>query len=256
MVFQFKQGTTKEEICNLGKTPGFCISIDIAGSTSMKKISCKAEWMAKIKNSFQISNSYNDVEWEFIKGIGDEWMFYCPNCDQKENSSETKAVNSLNRLKNIIEMSAFEKVYFKELVGTICYCKEAYNISFAPLFSKKQGLEYPEDYYGLDIDRTFRIAAGAKREFKNKCKKEDKEYNGNLIIMDKSFYDICKKEYKKNNSGHKEQFNNYLKQPLYENGSKHEWRLGRKTFEKEISDFPNETIYYLILMEKGNSNEY
>lgn len=261
-----KLDTTKEELIEeLNKlTPisGICISIDICHSTEMKDAEKRGltrnDWILMFQNSFNLVDHVaredgEFIEWQFIKSIGDEFMYFCP-----FNSSNRELPTSITftKLKKIIEISLIEnpdeiekirktrKDKYPQHKITVCYCKnEAYKMTFTRYFLEDYVI-YPRDYYGLDIDKTFRIAGEAKKHVEE-----------NSIILDEGFFNLLKEEWMQSGGelmpDKEKGFMEYLKPVLFNNHglNEFEWRvIGPCPIG--IKDFPIQKTYYMTLKKK------
>jgi hypothetical protein len=171
MVFHLTYGKYEEELRRLAElkaSEGCCISIDISGSTQLKRNTRVKEWAIKMTNVFQLIRGFGTSEWQFIKAIGDELMIFVP-------VHEAMALRTFESLVNVVRTtkestSDDEKAFFRSTKAAVCYCTDAYNIN---LFDDSN------DYMGLDIDKTFRIA---------------KQANEGEIVMDEEFYKRLKQD--------------------------------------------------------------
>ncbi|MCK4445603.1 MAG: hypothetical protein KAW56_00815 [Candidatus Marinimicrobia bacterium] len=178
-------GDMKSIIENLLPTSGYCIFIDIVGSTQMKEKSTK-NWILAIYNTFINNLTYLHRYWPPLKSLGDELMFYIPEFRIKNNQE-----NDLIIFSDLINLLTDKKLvddydlYFRDIKIAACYCKDAYDITF---------IEGKDDIYGKDIDLTARLASIVD------C--------GELII-NKEFYDRISGDYSV--TGNKEQFSEFEK---------------------------------------------
>jgi hypothetical protein len=124
------------KVAALDKVPGYCILVDIVGSTKLKDEFPKKEWLERIYNTFDTVRSY--LRFAPLKYIGDAIMYYYP-------EDGVKNAESLMRLlmKVFKDNESSEK---KKAV--ITYVTDVYSISF---------MNGANDYYGKGIDFSFRL---------------------------------------------------------------------------------------------------
>ncbi|MCK4815575.1 hypothetical protein KA005_07390 [bacterium] len=136
-----------KKIKNLKPTYGFCIFIDIVGSTELKDEGL-SKWIMLIYNTFANINSFLFSKFQPIKSIGDALMYFISESEMKEETPLTL----YDALVNIINSN---EPYFKKIKIGVTYCKEAYNITF---------IKDNKDIYGKDIDLTARLASIAESQ--------------------------------------------------------------------------------------------
>ena len=90
----------REKIENLKPIPGYCIFIDIVGSTELKSHNLY-EWISYIYNTFATINFSLFYKFNPLKSIGDCLMFYIPESDMKDESP-------LTLLDSLIDMAKSE----------------------------------------------------------------------------------------------------------------------------------------------------
>ncbi len=122
-------------------TPGYCIFIDIVGSTAMKQKSMYT-WIAKIYNTFQDTDSFFR-KYQPLKSIGDELMYFIE-VDDLINDGESVFL-LYDRLFGI---AANNKSDYPETKICAAYCENVFPLTF---------LKDTKDYYGIDIDRAARL---------------------------------------------------------------------------------------------------
>lgn len=159
-----------KKIKNLKPTYGFCIFIDIVGSTKLKDKGL-SEWIRLIYNTFANINSFLFSKFQPIKSIGDALMYFISESEMKEETPLTL----YDALINIINSN---EPYFKKVKIGVTYCKEAYEITF---------IKDNKDIYGKDIDLTARLASIAENQ---------------EIIMNSDFVKKVRDEYDKISSKH------------------------------------------------------
>ena len=159
------------KITSTPKMPGFCIFIDIVGSTALKDKPV-FEWVSILNNTFMnIKTNHTNLVYP-LKGIGDEFMFYIPN-DQLDRNNRgapyldlfLALVGTINDVENMPYGDQLKDV--KIHAG---YCEDAYPFSF---------VENSMDIYGKDIDLVARL--GKKVESKQ-------------LIINEQFYKLLKEE--------------------------------------------------------------
>jgi len=134
----------KEAIENLRPTPGYCLFIDIAGSTELKDLELP-KWIIYTYNTFANIQTYLFSKFEPIKVLGDGLLFFIPETEMQEETPLTL----YNGLTNIVSE---EGPYFKEVKIGAAFCRNAYDITF---------VRGNRDIYGKDIDLTARLAGEA-----------------------------------------------------------------------------------------------
>lgn len=173
-------GDMKTIIEELKPTPGYCIFIDIVGSTEMKDKSTK-NWILAIYNTFINNQTYLQNYWPPLKSLGDELMFYIPESKMRElGETDLTLFSNLVQLLNDKHLLEDYDHFFREIKIAACYCKNVYDITF---------IENLNDVYGKDIDLTARLASIVD--------------SGELII-NTEFYNRLLREY--NSIGNQDQF--------------------------------------------------
>jgi hypothetical protein len=152
-----------EKIDNLKQTYGYCLFIDIVGSTELKNQKL-SKWIILIYNTFANIKSFLFSKFRPIKSLGDELMFFVP---ELEMQGETP----LTLFDGLINIILSDEPYFKEVKIGAVYCKEAYDITF---------LEGVPDIYGIDIDLTARLVSLADSQ---------------EIVMNSEFVEKIREEY-------------------------------------------------------------
>lgn len=169
----------KSQIENMLPTPGYCIFIDVVGSTEMKQKTLP-NWIALIHNSFALSGAFMD-RFRPLKAIGDELMYFIEEADL-EGLGETP-LTIFNKLYQIISDLRDDNPPTKIVAA---YCSSVYPLTF---------IQGTPDYYGIGIDRSARLwsikPAPIERE----------------LVMDADMYSKVKLEYDK--IGNKGQFQSF-----------------------------------------------
>jgi len=130
---------------------GYCIFIDIVGSSAVKYEHGVKEWIKIHKNTFSVFSELIGIHNFIVKFIGDEIMIFIPEFVLQINEhGVTSCFSLLNELYSSISIikNFPEKERFLSCKMAINYCKEVYNISF---------WEGVNDYYGKEIDICARL---------------------------------------------------------------------------------------------------
>jgi hypothetical protein len=130
----------------LQPTPGYCIVVDIVGSTAMKDNAVK-EWAAFIHNAFSYTLAFLSPSFVPLKSIGDSLMFFIP-----ETRMRATGETALQLFTGLCAVANMTDELFREVKISAVYCRQAYEISFIP---------GTEDVYGKDIDLTVRLLGKA-----------------------------------------------------------------------------------------------
>lgn len=128
----------KEKLDGLKPTPGYCIFIDIVGSTAMKQNSM-SEWVALIHNCFADAATI----FKPLKSIGDELMFYIEDADLESSGNTVLTI-----FDQLIQIATNFNSDYPATKIIAAYCEDVYPMTF---------LRNTQDYYGIDIDRTARM---------------------------------------------------------------------------------------------------
>jgi hypothetical protein len=137
----------RSKIEALKPVPGYCILVDIVGSTAMKDAPI-LDWAPRINNAFANTMSFLDPSVRPLKTIGDELMFYI-SCEQLEQIGE----GPLCLYSGLSSVAGEQDPLYKDVKIAIAYCESVYRLSFLP------GVE---DVYGKDIDLTARLLSKAQ----------------------------------------------------------------------------------------------
>lgn len=154
---------------------GFCIFIDIVGSTQLKELPF-AKWLAFIHNNIvqAVSNFLHFNT--FYKIIGDCVMIWINEEKMKQHGENELTI--FDFLKNIAKEN--DEQYFRHVKISITYCTSIYEITFVP---------NTDDAYGQEIDLCSRLNSLAKET---------------EILMNEPFYYRLKERYEQ--IGNKQQF--------------------------------------------------
>src|SRR6266404_1311043 len=130
----------RDRVDKLAPTPGYCVFVDIAGSTEMKQQGLR-NWIAFIHNGFSNANLFL-APFAPLKGIGDELMYYIEDIDLQGN-------NALQIYDGLWQTATEQdSKFFKDVKIVAARCQEVYPITF---------IRGNRDYYGVDIDLTARL---------------------------------------------------------------------------------------------------
>lgn len=146
LYFDPRDADLKTKMDGLQPTPGFCIVVDIVGSTAMKDSSVK-EWAAFIHNAFSYTLAFLSSSFVPLKSIGDCLMFFIP-----EERMRANGETALHFFSGLCTVANEADPLFREVKISAVYCRHAYEITFIP---------GTEDVYGKDIDLTMRLLAKA-----------------------------------------------------------------------------------------------
>lgn len=141
LIDPFENPDLKEKVATLGPTPGYCIFIDIVGSTAMKQSGIHS-WVAKIYNCFADADSFFG-EFKPLKSIGDELMYFIEEADLVE-----KGESALYLYDSLFQIAENTKESYPETKICAAFCSSVYPLTF---------LKGTKDYYGIDIDRAARL---------------------------------------------------------------------------------------------------
>jgi hypothetical protein len=146
LYFDPRDTDLKTKMDGLRPTPGFCIVVDIVGSTAMKDNSVHA-WAAFIHNAFAYTLAFLSSSFVPLKSIGDCLMFFIP-----EERMRANGETALHFFSGLCRVANEADELFREVKISAVYCQHAYEITFIP---------GTEDVYGKDIDLTMRLLAKA-----------------------------------------------------------------------------------------------
>src|SRR5215813_6367037 len=127
----------KTKLDALAPSPGYCIFIDIVGSTAMKQKSMR-EWVALIHNCFANARTFISI-FKPLKGIGDELMYFIEEADL-ETSRETP----LQIYDALFQIATDTSPGFPAAKIVAAYCSSVFPMTF---------IAGARDYYGIDVDR-------------------------------------------------------------------------------------------------------
>lgn len=169
-------------VSSLSPTPGYCIFIDIVGSTAMKQNNIQ-DWVALIHNSFANAIAFLNV-FSPLKGIGDELMFFI-----EDRDLATTGETPLQIYDGLFQVATDMKPAFPPTKIVAAYCTSAYPMTF---------ISGAQDYYGIDIDRAARL-----KNIKPGPYEREVVIDSEMYLRVKSHYDA---------SGNKHQFLSFLVQ--------------------------------------------
>ena len=122
-------------------TPGYCIFIDIVGSTAMKQKSMYT-WISQIYNCFQDTESFFR-KYQPLKSIGDELMYFIEETDLANDGESVFLLYD-----RLFGIAANNKQGYPQTKICAAYCESVFPLTF---------LKDTRDYYGIDIDRAARL---------------------------------------------------------------------------------------------------
>ncbi|MGB7291042.1 MAG: hypothetical protein WBD99_02575 [Thermodesulfobacteriota bacterium] len=166
----------KASVDALPATPGYCIFIDIAGSTRMKQQGIH-RWVALIHNCFAIARCFLHP-FPPIKGIGDALMFYIEAPDLAWTG-----YSPLRLFDGLWEMAANPDPLYPDVKIGAARCEHVYSMTF---------LRGNQDYYGIDIDLTAQLQSLA---------------HAREVVIERRLYEAITANYL--SIGNKEQFESY-----------------------------------------------
>lgn len=131
--------TLGPKLAALEPVPGFCICVDIAGSTTLKSQGVPA-WVGATLEAFACARGCLYGKFPPIKSLGDALMFFIP-------QSEMRGESAASLLAACCDMAADPRVQVATRIAGVL-CAEAYPVTF---------IQGRPDYHGADIDLTFRL---------------------------------------------------------------------------------------------------
>lgn len=137
----FSNAGLKQKLEALQPTPGFCIFVDITGSTAMKAEGLR-EWVAFIHNFFRNCEFFLSP-FGILKGIGDEAMIYI-----EETDLTASGYDPLQIFDALWQIATENDPRLPTVKIGAAYCTQVYPITF---------LAGSRDYYGVDIDLAARL---------------------------------------------------------------------------------------------------
>jgi len=171
----------RDRVAALAPVPGYCIFIDIVGSTEMKQGGI-FRWVALIHNCFRDADSFFG-RYKPLKGIGDELMYYIE--DQELVKSGESPLQLYDALYQIAGNRGTDYPATKIVAA---HCCSAYPITFLPNV---------RDFYGIDVDRAARLKA------------IDPKLESRQLVIDSRMYEKVKAAY--DQTGNKQQFDSFTK---------------------------------------------
>lgn len=127
------------KLAALTPVPGYCICIDIVGSTGLKGAGLDA-WVTATLEAFACVRSCLYAKFPPIKSIGDALMFFIP-------SDAMQSESAASLLAACCDMAAERRIAAATRIAGVL-CEEAYPITF---------MAGRLDYHGSDIDVAFRL---------------------------------------------------------------------------------------------------
>jgi class 3 adenylate cyclase len=166
----------KRSVDALPATPGYCIFIDITGSTAMKQQGIH-RWISLIHNCFANAELFLHP-FSPIKGIGDALMFYIEALDLLQSG-----YIPLQVFDGLWEIATNTDPLFPVVKIGAAKCEQVYPMTF---------LRGNQDYYGIDIDLTARLQSLARER---------------EVVIERQFYEAITANYLWTDN--KEQFESY-----------------------------------------------
>jgi class 3 adenylate cyclase len=123
----------------LTPVPGYCICVDIVGSTGLKGAGPDV-WVTTTLEAFACVRSCLYAKFPPIKSLGDALMFFIP-ADAMEGETAASLVAAC------CDMAVERRIAAETRIAGVL-CEEAYPITFMP---------GRPDYHGSDIDVAFRL---------------------------------------------------------------------------------------------------
>ena len=157
----------RQTLESLTPVDGFCIMVDVVGSTELKDRSM-TEWIFRIGNAFNHARAW--VEPKFLKTVGDELMYWFKDEDFRQTTSPLTLIQGLD---DMLRETKLKPELFPPVKVAVCRCSGVLEISFM-----RQG----EDVYGKDIDLTARLLALAGE---------------GEVVMNVGFWNLVREQYEK-----------------------------------------------------------
>jgi hypothetical protein len=167
------------QVAALKPTPGYCIFIDVVGSTEMKRKGIR-HWVALIHNCFADVNSALHP-FPPLKGIGDELMYYIEEADL-----QAQRQSALGIYDALFGIAGNKKPDFPETKICAGYAEDVYPLTF---------LARVRDYYGSDIDRIARLKSASPQPA------------ARSVLIDNHFYDRVREAHRA--IGNAQQFDSF-----------------------------------------------
>jgi len=175
VLIDFSGSDWKKKVNSIAPTSGYCVFIDIVGSTAVKDKPF-SKWLAFFHNNISLGLSSFLHFQSLYKILGDGILIWISQA--KMSQSGESALTILDFLHKIAHEN--DSKYFLKSKISVTFCKSVYEISFDP---------DKEDIYGQEIDLCFRLNQFAE---------------GREIIMNDGFYKSLMAHF--NKIGNKEQF--------------------------------------------------
>jgi len=145
--FSLRDPDIMSKIESIEPLPGFCIVIDIVGSTALKS-GLPRKWLSRIHDAFALARTYLH-QLQPLKTIGDALMYYIPDGEMSDKHIQPLQLH----LSLCFMVQEKEEHVFGTTKAAIAYCEEAYDVTF---------IEGTKDIYGRDIDLTHRLQSLAR----------------------------------------------------------------------------------------------
>src|SRR5260370_42020617 len=109
LLFDPNDPALKAKILSLQPSTGYCIFIDVVGSTKVKDETLP-QWASRIYNTFTLARSFLPLQFQPLKGIGDALMFYITE-DDLEKTGEVP----LQLFHGLFSITAEEEEIFEKV---------------------------------------------------------------------------------------------------------------------------------------------
>ena len=160
----------REKVLSLAPTPGYCVFVDIAGSTAMKDQELY-RWASRIHNAFANVVAFMPDGTFPLKSLGDALLYFIPKAHLR-NAHEVP-LQLFDGLASVVDDK--DSIFPEQKASIVS--GEAYELTF---------VRDRPDVYGKDVDLAARLASVAKtRE----------------IVMNRAFYDEVLADYRNVGAG-------------------------------------------------------
>jgi class 3 adenylate cyclase len=158
----------RQSVDSLQPTPGYCIFIDIVGSTKMKEKKI-GDWIILLNNFFRaLREPPHLYQFKPLKVIGDAVMYYIEDSELKQSAGTPF---SLFHSLWLIATENRREIIPEVRIGAV-RCNQAYSLTF---------MQGNQDYYGIDIDLAARLQTYAQP---------------GEVVIERRFYDEIAVEHK------------------------------------------------------------
>jgi len=136
----------REKLATLAPISGYCVFIDIAGSTALKDGPIE-RWASFISNTFGNARAFLEPTLPPLKCLGDSLMFFIP------ESILNKTATPLSLFASLKSICSDPDPLFCEVKVGATYCTDAYELTF---------IKGTYDVYGKGIDLAARLLSRAE----------------------------------------------------------------------------------------------